>query len=54
MVIRFGPPVPPRPGRSGLVAMTQDVADFFAARIAERPEDWHMLQPFFDLGQARR
>jgi KDO2-lipid IV(A) lauroyltransferase len=54
MVIRFGPPVASRPGRSGLVAMTQDVADFFAARIAERPEDWHMLQPFFDLGPARR
>ena len=30
MVIRFGPPVPPRPGRAGLVAMTQQVADFFA------------------------
>ncbi|MFL6026304.1 MAG: phosphatidylinositol mannoside acyltransferase [Friedmanniella sp.] len=48
MLIRFGPPVAPRPGRAGLVAMTQEVADFFAARIAERPEDWHMLQPFFD------
>jgi len=48
MVIRFGPPVPHRPGRAGLVAMTQDVADFFAAAVAERPQDWHMLQPFFD------
>jgi len=47
MVIRFGPPVAHRPGRDGLVAMTQEVADFFAARIAEQPEDWHMLQPFF-------
>jgi len=47
MVIRFGPPVPARPGRGGLVAMTQEVADFFAAKIAERPADWHMLQPFF-------
>ena len=27
--------------------MTQDVADFFADAIAEQPEDWHMLQPFF-------
>jgi lauroyl/myristoyl acyltransferase len=54
MVIRFGPPVAPRPGRSGLVAMTQEVADFFAGKIAERPEDWHMLQPFFDLEQASR
>ena len=48
MVIRFGEPVPPRPGRDGLVAMTQDVADFFAVQIAAAPEDWHMLQPFFD------
>jgi len=47
MVISFGPPVVHRPGRDGLVAMTQEVADFFAARIAEQPQDWHMLQPFF-------
>jgi phosphatidylinositol dimannoside acyltransferase len=52
MVIRFGAPVVSRPGRSGLVAMTQDVADFFAVTITERPQDWHMLQPFFDLEQA--
>lgn len=52
MVIRFGPPVAPRPGRDGLVAMTQEVADFFAERIAQQPEDWHMLQPFFDLPRA--
>ena len=52
MVIRFGPPVAARPGRAGLVAMTQEVADFFAARIAEHPADWHMLQPFFDLDRA--
>ena len=47
MHITFGQVVQPRPSRAGLVAMTQDVADFFAARIAGRPEDWHMLQPFF-------
>lgn len=47
MVIRIGPPVPHRPGRDGLAAMTQDVARYFAATIAEQPEDWHMLQPFF-------
>jgi len=52
MVIRFGRPVAARPGRAGLVAMTQEVADFFAARIAEQPADWHMLQPFFDLDRA--
>ncbi|GAA2104295.1 phosphatidylinositol mannoside acyltransferase [Microlunatus panaciterrae] len=48
MKIIFGPPVQPRPGRTGLVEMTQQVADFFAARIAERPADWHMMQPFFE------
>jgi lauroyl/myristoyl acyltransferase len=48
LVIRFGSPVPHRPGRAGLVAMTQEVADFFAARIAEQPQDWHLMQPFFD------
>ena len=48
MKIIFGSPVEPRPGREGLVWMTQQVADFFAERIAEHPEDWHVMQPFFD------
>jgi lauroyl/myristoyl acyltransferase len=47
MRIVFGDPVPHRPGRDGLVAMVQDVADFFVRTIAAQPEDWHMLQPFF-------
>ncbi len=47
MLIRFGEPVAPRPGREGLVAMMQEVADFFAEQIADAPQDWHMLQPFF-------
>lgn len=47
MKIIFGEPIEPRPGRDGLVAMTQQVADFFAERIAERPQDWHVMQPFF-------
>lgn len=47
MVIRFGEPVATRPGRDGLVAMTQDVADFFAEQIAAAPADWHLMQPFF-------
>jgi lauroyl/myristoyl acyltransferase len=52
MLIRFGQPVVPRPGRDGLVAMTQEVADFFAAEIAGAPQDWHMLQPFFPAAPA--
>jgi phosphatidylinositol dimannoside acyltransferase len=47
MRIVFGDPVPHRPGRDGLAAMVQDVADFFARTIATQPEDWHMMQPFF-------
>ena len=47
MRISFGDVVESRPGRTGLQAMTQQVADFFAAQIARQPEDWHMLQPFF-------
>ncbi len=47
MLICFGEPVTPRPGREGLVAMMQEVADFFAEQIARAPQDWHMLQPFF-------
>ncbi|HYP46894.1 MAG TPA: phosphatidylinositol mannoside acyltransferase [Propionibacteriaceae bacterium] len=52
MQIAFGAVVEERPGRAGLQAMTQEVASFFAAEIARRPEDWHMLQPFFDGGGA--
>ncbi|MFJ7205479.1 phosphatidylinositol mannoside acyltransferase [Streptomyces sp. NPDC098789] len=44
---RFHPPVSePRTGTRDekTAAMTQAVADAFAAGIAEHPEDWHMLQ----------
>lgn len=47
MRIDFGDEIEPRPGRAGLIAMTQQVADFFSARIAEAPQDWHLMQPFF-------
>lgn len=47
MVLRIGPEVEVGPGPDGLVAATQRVADVFAERIAERPQDWHLLQPFF-------
>ena len=46
MLIIIGEPIAPR--RPGwLVAMMQEVADFFAETIASQPEDWHMMQPFF-------
>ena len=47
MAIIIGDKIPPRQGRDGLVAMMQEVADFFADTIAKQPEDWHMMQPFF-------
>jgi KDO2-lipid IV(A) lauroyltransferase len=41
--------VPPADGtrEEKLRAMTQAMADDFAAGIAESPQDWHMLQPFW-------
>jgi phosphatidylinositol dimannoside acyltransferase len=48
MAIIIGNPIQPRPGRDGLIAMMQQVADFFADTIAKQPQDWHMMQPFFD------
>jgi lauroyl/myristoyl acyltransferase len=40
---------PPDSGRRGaqVAAMTQSCADALAGAIAERPEDWHMLQRVF-------
>jgi phosphatidylinositol dimannoside acyltransferase len=52
MRIVLGAAVKHRPGRDGLIAMTQEVADFFAARIAAKPEDWHLMQPFFPAEAA--
>jgi phosphatidylinositol dimannoside acyltransferase len=49
MRIAISDPVPVGPGREGLITATQAVADFFAARIAEQPQDWHMLQRFFPV-----
>ncbi|MDF2826676.1 MAG: Lauroyl/myristoyl acyltransferase, partial [Mycobacterium sp.] len=39
-----------------VAAVTQALADRFAANIAAHPEDWHMMQPQWiaDLSDARR
>ena len=52
MSIDFSPEIVSRPGRDGIRAMTQEVAEWFSRGIAAAPEDWHMLQPVFsrDLG----
>jgi lauroyl/myristoyl acyltransferase len=54
MHLDFSAPIPARPGRSGLVAMTQEIADWFTVGIMRAPTDWHMLQPIFsaDLDRA--
>jgi len=45
--IWFHDPIPSRPGREGLVAVTQQLADAFSAGIRAHPHDWHMLQRVF-------
>lgn len=50
--LEIGPRIEHRTGRDGLRQMVQDTADFFAARIKEHPQDWHLMQPFF-AGGAR-
>lgn len=43
-------------GSGDVGAITQALADRFAANIAARPEDWHMMQPQWlaDLSEARQ
>lgn len=45
--LAFSEPVEHRPGARGLVTMTQQLTDFFAAEVALHPSDWHVFQPFF-------
>jgi len=48
-ITEIGAPLDP-PGvrlREQVHSGTQQIADYFAARIAEHPADWHMLQPFW-------
>jgi phosphatidylinositol dimannoside acyltransferase len=44
--VRMAAPVPVA-GRRDVPAATQAVADAFAELIAQRPEDWHALQPIW-------
>lgn len=44
LVLRIHPRIEP----AGTAQMSQQVADAFAVGIADHPQDWHMLQPFFD------
>jgi lauroyl/myristoyl acyltransferase len=52
--LAFGPPIEPRAGRVGLVAMAQEMADWFSAGIASAPQDWHMMQPLFSADLTAR
>jgi KDO2-lipid IV(A) lauroyltransferase len=48
LVLCFGPPLWPDdfPADDRVNALSQAWATYFAQRIRERPEDWHMLQRF--------
>lgn len=48
IALTIGTPIEPAPGRAGLVSMTQQLAGYFAELLARRPEDWHVMVPFFD------
>ncbi|MUM18507.1 phosphatidylinositol mannoside acyltransferase [Mycobacterium sp. CBMA271] len=52
--VRIYPPIDTSGG--DVAEATQSLADVFAANIAERPADWHMLQPLWleDLSEERR
>lgn len=45
--ISVGDEIAVRPGHDGLAEMAQELAEFFAAQIAVKPTDWHMMQRFF-------
>lgn len=57
IVIEFSPPieVPAGPQPEAILAMTQTWVDHQISRIAEHPQDWHMLQKVFtaDLDAER-
>ncbi|GAB3623023.1 phosphatidylinositol mannoside acyltransferase [Mariniluteicoccus endophyticus] len=52
IVIEISDPVEHRPGRDGLQAMTQDLADHFCAAVRRHPQDWHMFQPFLAVDRT--
>lgn len=45
--LRISDPIDPVPGRDGVAATMQAVADEFSAGIGAAPQDWHMLQAVF-------
>lgn len=47
MTITFHAAVPHVEGTTGLVQMTQGVADAFTSALREHPQDWHMMQRVF-------
>lgn len=49
--VRVGDEIPV-PDRAAVGAAVQAVADAFATMLAERPQDWHMLQPVWTADAA--
>lgn len=54
--LHFSDLIAPVQGRAGVVAMTQQIADWFSEGIRQSPVDWHMMQPVFssDLNGGSR
>ncbi len=50
--LAFSDVIDVQPGREGIRAMTQQIADFFTDAIRRVPQDWHMLQPIFSADVA--
>jgi len=47
ITLQFLGPVEVDPGDDGIARTTQRLADVFAALVAEKPVDWHLMQRFF-------
>lgn len=52
--LQISDPIEPVPGRSGVAAIMQKVADEFSKGIRAAPHDWHMMQRVFVSDLADR
>lgn len=51
--LRVSDPIRPHPGAGRVLGMCQQIVDVFAREVAEHPDDWHMLVPFFPEAARR-
>lgn len=45
--LHFAEPIEPVEGPDAVAIMTQRLADVLSTHVLAKPEDWHLLQPFF-------